>query len=37
MHPKVSVKNTVPLGEETWIDQGRDVQSSAHEGGARLE
>jgi len=35
-HLKVSVKNTVQLGEETWVNQGKDVQSSTHEGGARL-
>jgi hypothetical protein len=36
-HHKVSIKNTVQLGEETWANQGKDVQSSTHEGGARLE
>lgn len=36
-HLKVIVKNTVQLGEETWVNQGKDVQSSTHEGEARLE
>jgi len=35
-HLKVRVTNNVQLGEETWVNQGK-VQSSTHEGGARLE
>jgi hypothetical protein len=35
-HLKVRVKNNVQLGEETWVNLGK-VQSSTHEGGARLE
>lgn len=35
-HLKISV-GTVQLGEETWVNQGTDVQISTHGGAACLE